>query len=44
MTWIQRHDFGIWLVGLGIALAVVLYGGFQILVTVLQHFGLGRTW
>ncbi len=41
MTWIQKHAYGIWLVGLGIGLAVVLQVGYWVIVAVLQHFGLG---
>ncbi len=39
MTWIQRHAFGIWLVGVGIGLAVVIIGVFDVLRRILESLG-----
>ncbi len=39
MTWIQKHSFEIWLVGLGIGLAIVIIGVSDVLQRVLVYVG-----
>jgi hypothetical protein len=42
MTWIQEHAYGIWLVGLGLGLALVLSGSAWLGLTLLRYLGFGR--